>query len=165
MNKEDESQFLQMLLERGDTELLVGNAFNSPSPTPANRIDLANATDVQYFTLLNKSLSQKIRNQPYDDGLFRFSMFRDAHIDFHRCQISNDLITSGRIFAKIGWLDSVKRNTLYRSWYQSIGRWIKNRYRKIESGWWIGPGAEIWSREGGKLALGGRLAKTISLAD
>ncbi len=91
-------------------------------------------------------------------------MFRDAHVDFDRCKITKDLVVSGRIFAKIGWLETTEDNALFRSWYRSMERWIKTRYRRVHRHWWVGPVAETWSRQGGRLALGNELAMQLTLA-
>lgn len=162
MTATDEIDFADYLANRGDTLAVAGLTFSSPHPA---RIDLS-SHDLpleKHITLLHSELSQSPSRR--DDDLYVYDMFRDAFIQFTRCQHDHEVMVSGRIYAKIGWLKDTDGNKLYLSWYGSIESWIKKRYIRLRQDWWVGPDAERWSRAGGQLALGNKLARHVSLAD
>ncbi|MCC9658817.1 hypothetical protein [Rhodopirellula halodulae] len=158
----DESEFFGFLSQRGDTTAVAGRSFPSSSP-PTLDLSLPGLPNGNDITLLHREISQT--PSCGDDGLFRYELFRHAFIEFSRSVRSDEVMISGRIYAKIGWLDDSEANEAFRAWYNSIERWIKKRYSKIHDHWWVGPSAETWSRSGGQLALGNTLAARVSLAD
>lgn len=162
MTATDESDFTDYLSNRGDTLAVSGRPFSLPDP---EYLDLSSDVlpPVKYITLLHSEVSQPPSR--HDDGTYMHHLFRDAFIEFSRCQRGNEVMVSGRICAKVGWLEDAEANKVYRSWYRSIERLIKKRYTRVRHEWWVGPDAQSWSRDGGQFALGSTLALHVSLAD
>jgi hypothetical protein len=82
-------------------------------------------------------------------------MFKDPHIQWSRSYREGRTLFSGRIYAKVGWLDSPAANLTYRRWYDALARWIRKRYDR-RSGWWVSPRAKAWWQDGNLLSFGGR---------
>lgn len=167
MTADDENAFLDMLLSRVDTHVLLGGFFDSSSPIPL--LSKAKVGKVKELTLVNKDIMpQPIASGPGEGelaGKYLFDMFYDPAIQLTRSHLSKDRLVSGRIYAKIGWLKRKEANAVYKSWYGSIERWLKKRYHRVNNDWWFGPSAWEWSKAGGICCYGDELAFAGSLAD
>jgi len=165
MKEDDERELLDAVRGRGDTLLFVGRFHRTATPEPASTIP-----DRERFIVFTPSeLAARpvcsARGEGEHAGEFTFALYRDPHIEMSRCHLTNDVLMSGRIYAKVGWLEDESRNDVYRRWYSSIERWIKKRYRRGRNGWWFGPKAEEWSLAGGRVSYGDRGALVESLRD
>jgi hypothetical protein len=152
----DEQAFLSMLLGRSDT-LIVPSRF-APTEYPAPSTTLPPPELLETATLVNATLRPRPRFSAPGAGevagTFTSDLFRDPHIRFSRSRLVDGVLSSGRLYAKIGWLEPEVGNVTYRRWYAALERWIKKRYLRHRESWWIGPAAREWSRAGGKLELG-----------
>lgn len=166
MNEKDEIEFFDMIFKRKDTLVLNGIFYDSPNPKPISKISRFGKAGKLVFTNLKLNVFPLLeKNKVQFEDKYTFDLFKDAHLEFLRCYYYNDVLVSGRIFAKIGWLKTKENNKIYKSWYTSIERWIKKKYKQIDKLWWIGPNAEQWSFKGGKLAFGHPNAMAKSLSD
>ena len=156
MLPEDEDQFVSFLAARSDTHILIGRSFSSPEPQPVR--ELPPASETSHVTLLNAKIRPTPSCRPSasgaSGGAYMFELMRDPFIEFSRSSLCDDLLLPGRIFAKIGWLDSQEGNRQFKLWYSAIERWLKKRYQKYRDHWWFGPEAEKWSLAGGLVAYG-----------
>ena len=163
----DTQNFIEMLLSRDDTAVLPGLFFPSQSPKPM-RLPVASHPE-RHLTFLHSHLGKDVLPTFVESGSFAGSFMYDAFkspvIQFTFSELQNDVLVSGRVFAKIGWLESPEQNQIYRSWYSSIERWLKKNYLRLHKDWWAGPAASDWSKKGGRLALGDVNAKKVSLAN
>lgn len=154
MLENDEREFVEMLSARGDTLMFSGYFFPVKRPTPTR--DLPPIGSERVVTLVNS----RLRPDPECEGrgagdfaeLYLFDGLKYPQCEFSRCRFQDGILLDGRIYAKIGWLESPTENRIYRSWYSSIERWIKKRYRRHRS-WWLGPAAEVWSLTGGQICF------------
>jgi len=163
MNVEDDTEFLDMLSRRGDTAMIAGRFYHSPTPDIGQALPPFGTVQESHLVNLHITPTPTCSHQS-DGGLWLFDMFRDVHIEFQRCYLHQGILVSGRIYAKIGWCANSQTNKAFRSWYSSIERWIKRKYHSIDSTFWVGPHAERWSQSGGLLAFGNPNAMTRSLA-
>ena len=165
MTEKDENEFVKMLFDRDDTLIIKGRFYITKSPKPVKKLNKFGKKEEYY--LINTQITPKpycsARGMGKYFGEYLFDSFKDANIEFSRCYYHNKVLVSGRIFCKLGHLKSAEHNKIYKSWYNFLERWIKERYKKFQDPWWIGPDAEKWSKKGGKLALGDPLADIISL--
>jgi hypothetical protein len=166
-SREDEIEFTNFLFDQQDTWILSGSFFQKSKPEPLSSRQLPIAQN--QITLINKILMPKIEVTTRGLGdlsnVFLFDMYKDPCIQFSRSTLEGNVLLPGRIFAKIGYLEPAETNSLYKSWYSKLERWIKKRYLKVHDFWWIGNGAEKWCRQGGIIALGHIQGKQISFKD
>ena len=151
----DDAQFFAALSARPDTAILSDRCFTSATPI---RIDSLPEHHTSELTIAHAALLPfyppvSVQDGPYQ-GSYHFDLFRSAVIAWSRSTVTGNTLVSGRIFAKIGWLESTDHNRLYRSWYGSIERWLKRHMKRVDEVWWIAPEAERWSLSGGVLAFG-----------
>jgi hypothetical protein len=142
----DELAFVAAVIARGDTHVLPSGS--SLATLPRTLTALPAHSDAPGITLVHAGM----RPVPpvFSDA------YKDPHIELSRCRLhGSGVLESGRLFAKIGWLDPPDDNKLYLSWYRALERWIKSRYVRTSTGWWIGPGAQEWAAGGGQLQFGG----------
>jgi hypothetical protein len=165
MLEDDERELLDAVRGRGDTLLFVGRFHPTARPKPASAIPARERIIVFTPTELAARPVCSARGAGEHAGEFLFDLHSDPHIEMSRCRLRNDVLVSGRIYAKVGWLEDASRNDAYRRWYSSIERWIKKRYRRGRNGWWFGPRAEEWSRAGGRVSYGDSGALVESLRD
>ena len=149
MLPEDESEFLHMLEARGDTRLF-----------PTRGIDLPAGLDSYRLVLLNRNLGWPARVGAIEleaptRATTTLDLFKDPHIEWARSYRDGRTLFSGRIYAKVGWLDSPAANQTYRRWYDALARWIRQRYER-QDGWWVSPRVKVWWQEGNPLSSGGR---------
>jgi len=167
MTKDDEDAFLDFLFSRKDTHVLSGRFFDTRDPTPL--LSKTDVSDVTELTLVNKEIMPQPATDKHGSGAstgkFLFDLFRDPTIEFSRSRLSKQRLLSGRIYAKIGWLQPKEANAVYKSWFGSLERWLKKYYRRIDKTWWFGPSAWDWSRAGGVCCFGHELALAASLAN
>ena len=165
MTEKDENEFIKMIFGRDDTLVIKGRFYKTKSPKPVEK--LSKFGKEEEYHLINTQITPKPHCSAKGKGIFfgkyTFDSFKDANIEFSRCYYHNKVLVSGRIFCKLGNLESAEHNKIYKSWYLSLDRWIKKRYKRFNDVWWIGPDAEKWSKKGGRLALGAPLADVISL--
>ena len=156
MLDEDERDFIASLLERGDTLLIPCTFARTTRPATVTRLPSCRAAPS--VTLANATLrpSPRFPERGAGDfaGLRTFDLLRDPYIEVARSRRRGNVLFAGRLYAKVGWLRPTGDNAVHRRWYSSIERWIKTRYRRHDSTWWIAPAAERWSRKGGSLELG-----------
>jgi hypothetical protein len=165
MTDVDEKNFLDMLFARTDTHVLKGDCFRTSTPAPCSRSKIGKAGEL---TLVNSDVMQRPRAHAVGSGEFeryRFDMFRDPTIEFIRCSVKKGRLISGRIYAKIGWLQPKKLNAVYQAWYSAIERWLKKKYRRVHRYWWFGPEAWNWSMKGGVCCYGDEIAFSGSLRE
>lgn len=163
MTEQDDAEFFDAFSQRADSATVAGHSF--PSPTPAVGLPLPAFGVRQEIHLVSLSITPTPTcSRQSNEGSWHFDLFRDVHIEFQRSYIHKDTLVSGRIFAKIGWCADAHTNQAFRRWFSSIQRWLKQRYRRIDSDFWIGPHAEQWSLCGGLLAFGNPNAMIRSLA-
>jgi len=162
----DEAAFFEALATRADTAVFPGRFFPDSSPAALAQLPMLDDAEpfltVAFKPLLSAYPPAQVGGGS-DGGLYHFDLFRSASIEWHRSSLLSTCLVAGRIYAKVGWLATAEDNRAYRSWYSSLERWLKSRYRRIESLWWVGPAAERWSSEGGLLALGDSRSKRITL--
>ena len=156
MDTEDDNEFINMLLNRSDTIVLLGEFYDTNNPFAIDYIP--KYKEANRLMLTNKIINENCycSKQIFKDGRekYMFDLFYDPNIEFCRCYFNNQILMQGRIFAKVGWLKNEEHNKVYKSWYASIERWIKKNYKKIDNSYWIGKSAEMWSLRGGKLVFG-----------
>lgn len=163
MSAEDDAEFLDMLSRRDDTAVVAGRFYHSSTPDIA--FALPSFGTEQESHLVNLQITPTPTcSQLSPEGLWLFDMFRDVHIEFSRCYFHQGSLVSGRIYAKIGWSTDPQTNKELRRWYSGIERWIKQRYRRVDSVFWAGPHAERWSRSGGLFAFGSQYGMKRSVA-
>lgn len=162
MTAEDEALFLDFIFSRADTHVLAGRFFAERTPSPLASKEKIRECDE--LTLVNKELMAEPIAGSCGDAGFLFDMYYDPRIELSRCRTSKERLLNGRIYAKIGWLKSKEANAIYKTWYGSIERWLKKRYRPVDKTWWFGPDAWDWSMAGGVCCFGGELAFAASLA-
>lgn len=166
MDERDEADFFAMLQARGDTALHLGRFFSTPEPPVARRLPRFGTRRACVLTnsVITPSARCQARGAGELAGKYCFDLFRDLHIDVDRCHRQGDILVSGRLYAKIGWLESAEQNRKGNAWYGSLSRWIRSRYRRVRDVWFVGPSAEAWSIAGGRLAYGdpNALAETLA---
>ena len=161
MLDDDEREFVEMLRGRGDTQLFLHRFFPTKNPEPLTGVP--SFQSAKEITLVNAQL----RPNPTctrsgfgeSSGLYLFDDLHDPACEFSRCYFDGSILVDGRLYAKIGWLQSSAENKIFGSWYRSVERWLKKRYRSHRS-WWFGPRAEEWSLKGGEVRYG-RLVESL----
>ncbi len=164
MDAKDDAEFCDMLLGRDDTSFVIGR-FHA-TDVPGIKKDLPQFGDKLEIHLVNLVIEPKpICIAKTEDGAWLFDVFRDVHIEFQRSYFKDSALVSGRIYAKIGWYADQQTNQAFQRWYSGIDRWLKKRFTKMDSIFWIGPSARQWSEAGGLLCFGPPGALTRTLAD
>ena len=159
----DEREFFAYLRSRTDTAIFRGFQFPTPSPEPLRSLP---DPELRLLTIAHTDLAKVYPpRQESAAGLYAFPLFRSAWVEWTRSSSIEGRLESGRIFAKVGWLPEPVHNRIYRSWYAAIERWLKRRLSRLDNTWWIGSGAETWSRAGGVLAFGPGPSMRRSLAE
>jgi len=162
MDEKDDAEFFDMILGRGDTSFIIGRF--SPTDVPVINNELPQFGDKLELHLVNSVITPKPRcSLKTEDGMWLFDSFRDVHIELQRSHVDNCNLVPGRIYAKIGWSTDEQSNKAFQCWYSSIERWLKRRYSRADSVFWIGPSAKRWSQSGGLLSFGPVGSMTRSL--
>ncbi len=151
----DEQELVDMLRARGDTRMIEGRYHSTPTPPFVDELPRGART----IELVNLSLTDPpvahVRGEAESAGMYLFDSYQDPHIEWSRCYRENGALVDGRLFAKIGWLETPEANANYQKWYSAIRRWITKRYERTGESWWVGPHAARWWREGNELSFGG----------
>jgi hypothetical protein len=150
MLPEDEADFVEVLAAREDTRVFPAHGLDIPATLHSNGLTLFNrklgwppivdATEVEAPLRAFTSLDR----------------YKEPHITWSRSYCEGKTLFAGRIYAKIGWLDQPTANTTCQRWYDSLARWIRQRYERQNRLWWVSPRARAWWHEGGLLSFGGR---------
>jgi hypothetical protein len=119
MLENDEREFVEMLSARVDTFMFSGRFFPVKRPTPTRYLPPFGAEGL--VTLVNSGL----RPSPECDGrgegdsarLYMFDRLKYPQCELSRSRFEDGILLGGRIYAKIGWLDSQNENRIYRNWY------------------------------------------------
>ncbi len=162
MLADDVKEFAKFACEDCGMIMLQGSRFETDKPEPVVDFDTLNG--FQEMTLIDATLFEKYHLRKMDSGIWMYDMFKAPSIEFSVPHfLDNGRLLSGRIYAKIGWLDSNEDNRLYKSGYGKLERRIKRDYHKIEGSWWVSSRVKTWSLDGGVLAFGSELAMSKSL--
>jgi hypothetical protein len=149
MMPEDEAEFAEVLGARGDTRVF-----------PSRGLEVAATVHAHGLVLFNRTLGwpavvDAIEGEEPVRAFTTLDSFKDPHVEWLRCYREGRTLYSGRLYAKIGWLDSPAANVTYRRWYDALARRIRHDYSR-QDGWWVNPRASTWWQEGGLLSFGGR---------
>lgn len=164
MTEADGQEFVEMLLKRSDTKFVLGRLHSASTPRFYDTLPSFGSEREAHLVNLSITPSPTCSRHTSDER-WLFDSFRDVHIEFDRCYHHEGILVAGRIFAKIGWCADPTQNSDFQRWHSAIERWIKKRYRKLDSTFWIGPHAESWSISGGVLAFGSPHALQKSLKE
>jgi len=155
MVERDEQEFLAFLRSRPGIHFLVGRFHDKPDPEFEEELPpFGDRREVQIVNAaIRWPLRLSARGAAEFEGKYLLDLFRDPHIELRRCHVDNGCVLPGRIYTKVGWLPDPSENRVLRSWYDSVARWLKKRYKKTEGPFWLGPAAAEWVGRGGR-ALG-----------
>ena len=144
ITEEELNEFKEIILNKNEMTILdeTGKTVDELNPN-------------KNYTILINKISEKY---PPSNGLFK-----SACIDLKTPDIIKEGIVNGRIFAKIGYLETTEENKIYKSAYSKLERWLKKRCNKLDNYWWYSQKIESWSKNGGHLFLGDINAKKIKL--
>jgi len=159
---DDIREFAQFASDECGMILLEGDQFDSPAPNMLVGMEDAEAS--RAVTLIDSALFDRYRPREMHGGIWMYDQFKTPAIEFCVPRLLEDgRLLSGRIFAKIGWLDSADDNRVYKASYAKLDRRLKRTYHKVEGHWWVSDRVRAWSLDGGVLAFGSQLGLSRSL--
>jgi hypothetical protein len=113
MLPEDEAEFAQVLAAREDTRVFPARGLDTPATVHTNGLTLFNRKLGWPAIVDAIELEAPVRASTTLDS------FKDPHVQWSRCYREGHTLHSGRLYAKIGWLDSPAANITYGRWYDA----------------------------------------------
>lgn len=164
MLEPDVHEFFSVILQKEDMVVLSGDAFDTDTP-PLVETPTA-LKGVTVTTIVSRALFSIYKPSKCNDGFWRYDLFKSPAIEFSiPHHLEDGRLISGRLFAKIGWLEPKENNRIYQSCYNRLIRWIKKSYHQIPDDWWVSQRVQDWSLAGGVLAFGSPLALSRQLTE
>ncbi len=154
MNKEDEDEFLNFLRTTGEVSVFPYTS-KSREFVPVNSLpDRFSGNFSGTFWLFNRNISSNLKVEFIpNQGYFTIDESKSSVIQFARSGIKEKTLLSGRIWAEFTYLDKEKMILLpkepeFKTWFDSIAKWIRKKYKHMDSLYYAGPGAEKLFEEG-----------------
>ncbi len=163
--EEDEQEFVEFVLSDRKTVILGAGSFQEMPPI-LDRLPVEHSPliwrnkvffwrpDYPLFTDYGVMKAGPLQGQ----GVYFVDGSKSSVIEFDRNLLFPDenMLTRGRIWADMRRLEGnefVYKGEEFEAWYDSIAKWLRKRYRKVEPGSYfrISPRAYAWYQAGGKL--------------
>lgn len=152
---EELSEFLLELTKKG-FDFLIENELNDRTKDYSLIIN-GPIFNSEHIFLIRSDLYDRysealeLQRKPYKHTLFDHPVIE---LSFPR-KLGVHSMISGRISAKIGWLDNSADNKIFLSSYRQVERLIKKKCSKIDGFWWVSDKVKEWSsRNNGQLFFG-----------
>jgi hypothetical protein len=165
MLEEDEQEFMEFVLSDHKT-VILGSSSLQETPSILDHLPVENSPlnwrgeaffwrpDYPLFTRYIVMKVGPLQGQ----GVYFVDGSRSSVIEFDRNFLLPDenMLTRGRIWADMRRLEEdhfIYKGEEFEAWYDSIAKWLRKRYRKVEPGSYfrISPRAYAWYQAGGKL--------------
>ncbi len=154
MNKDDEAEFFDFVRTTGNVSILpyVSDVREfHPLKTPSDpRLGKFSGA----VWLINRDVSSNlvVKHVP-TQGYYSIDEERSSVIEFTRSAVVEKTIGRGRIWAEFTYLDSesmtlVPKEPEFSKWYDTLAKWIRGRYKRLERLIYTGPGAQKLLSEG-----------------
>lgn len=147
MHPDDLAELQSEVERRGDVTVYAGR-FATPSPP-----ELSSSLVVDYghdnlrVYLGRRDESSKIIVKATDEYRYIDSALSPV-VEFDRPYFDGSLIRAGRMWYSTGaWIQGswLPASPEFMAWADSWLRWIRRRYRKLDSVTWVGPHAAAWA--------------------
>ncbi len=162
----DVIDFLHLVRDKKKFVILEKYSFSTETPQPYMGPINNLLIDNESLLLIDSFLFERYKPK-FDQSLKKwiFSSYDSPIIEFRIPKILEDnRLLNGRIYSKIGWLQSDEDNKKFKSSYGKLERLIKSRFEKVSGIWWISDNVKKWSlASDGVLAFGGELALSRKL--
>jgi hypothetical protein len=154
MSKDDEAEFLDFVRTTGNVSILpyVSDVREfQPLKTPP---DLRLGKFSGAVWLFNRDISSNLEvKYVTTQGYYSIDEERSSVIQFTRSAMIEKTIGRGRIWAEFSYLDRGSMTLLpkepeFSKWFDTLAKWIRGRYKRLERLIYTGPGAQKLLGEG-----------------
>ena len=157
MSRQDENEFLDYLRSTGNTIILPASsptsAFVALDGLPEPTQEIAS----RKFWLQNTTVKLPLVIELDEGrGVYLINGFQSPVIEFLRSFSVSQMMLPGRLEADMAYFDDEKGDLVpkpleFRTWFESIERWIRKNYRHLTLLTFVGPGADNFRENGGLL--------------
>jgi hypothetical protein len=157
MSKEDEETFLQYLRSIGDLVIFPATSASSDFAPISFLPEPAEDEATRKFWLQNSTVSLPVVTEyAPEKSCYVIDGFQSPVVEFLRSWTVSRMMLAGVIRADMNYLDSNKQDLVpkpaeFRNWFDSIQNWIRKNYKHLTLLTYVGPGAQMFEKEGGIL--------------
>jgi hypothetical protein len=159
MTTEDELDFLDFVKTTGNVKILpLYSTQDDLAPIDILPEPFSKKNWVQ-FLLFNQSISENLKVDFFPKpGHYAVDEITSSVIQFSRSSIRDGVVRRGRIWATFSYPNQARGKMLskeptFKQWYETIDRWIKKRYLRLDRLIYAGPGAQKFVSDGGSYDL------------
>ena len=154
MTREDEDEFLKFMKTTGTIQLLpYASATRDFHPVQALP-DPFSGKFSGGFWLFNPGVSSNLVMEFVpSQNHFTINPLQSSVVEFSRSGVKEKTLYAGRIWAEFTYLDSENRTLVpkevrFSEWYDTLAKWIRGSYKRLERLIYAGPGAQKLAEEG-----------------
>lgn len=155
MLPQDEAEFIAHVCASPLNVIMLDRSSTHDMPT-MKALPVTNEPWIRTEVMLrNDSHDPRLIISNAGPELFVVDLFNSEVIEFSRCTMERDVLRRGRLWIDTTFTDNdgkvLQKSKAFISWYGSVVRWIKKNYDLRPSGYYVGPHAQVWAKNGGQL--------------
>lgn len=154
--KDDEKEFVAYLRSTDDVVILAQTSENELEEFQFF-YDLEGRRLGDDCHLWNRSISPKpiMKYYPVHGGCYCLDFMQSEVVNVIRSKLTDKGLSMGRLHIEDKMLDASGRmrskHEPFISWFSTLSSWVKERYKKVDGGAYIGPNADLLIQSGVQL--------------